>query len=299
MVIDVVPDVGVPERVAPLWHAAQAAGVALHREAPAHRPRSQLTLQAVAAVDAQHVLGRVLAVVLALEVGGAFGFQILAGVEGIAGKQAPVWRQLARDLHLEAAAAHLAFGCRVPCAQHLHGTVLLRDLEDGKRQVQPVVEERRLGTHLDVVPHDRVQDVVAGIHAALDLEDLRPAGVGTGAFAEVPGQARIGRHFLLVDFAVDAVVVVRRAIEATVIVVSGTLHARISGTQDHVPRIGHVEARTQGDAMLPDLVVEVGIRIQRGLAGPVGLYQRGMVEVPDVVGRAVQRPAPVGIILLP
>jgi len=66
-----------------------------------------------------------------------------------------------------------------------------------------------------------------------------------------------------------------------------------------VPHIGHVEARTQGDAMLPDLVVEVGIRIQRGLAGPVGLYQRGMVEVPDVVGRAVQRPAPVGIILLP
>ena len=201
MLVDAVGQAQVHQRVAALAQRDRARHgrvAGLHLQAAAHAQAPLHRRQRIVRPQTEDVPGREAGEGLAagLRVG-----QVLAGVEGVAGRHRPVRRDAAAGLGLEAAAAHLAARHVVAVladagpGRILLRAVLLADLERGQRYVQRAVHQFALDAGLVVGAGDRVQPLAVARELGLRLEHLGIAAVQRPLAVQIDDQPAVGREF--------------------------------------------------------------------------------------------------------
>ena len=289
--------VGVEYGPAALVNVVDAAGLALHAHAAAYRPLPRRARQAVAGVQAQHVLGRVLAEVHARQVAAAFVFLVFAGIEGVARKDLPGRGDETGGFQVNAVAAHparwhrvAAVGLRVGQGD---GAVFLIDAEKGSREVEPVVKHGRLDADFVVLANDGRQHVALQVGCALRLEDTGVAGVEADAVIEVVSQAQIGNEAVALPAHVFVGIGVQPVVPPVVVGEAAGPPAGVAAASDDVQRVSGVEARAQRQTMrLDGAAVESLVVVVRF---PVGFGHFVAGESEGVERRAVAHAPPAGM----
>ena len=176
------------------------------------------------------------------------GIQIFAVVQRVACKQLPIVRQLARNFHIHAAAAHTTHRLVIPARHdivvHLNAAVFLLDVEQGDGSIQLAFIPFALPADFVVAAQYRRQIAFVAIFVAIRFEDAGVAGVYAVMRRDVVSDAEIRDKTMVVALGNTIRVIIDHTAGVVVIHHGFGGHVGVARAGQNVQLFGGVETRT-------------------------------------------------------